>query len=298
MFGWLKNKFNSYLPSDINKGFMSSYFCKIKLGNKLTVPENMVCFLHYRDKLYLELPAGTHILDANNLKALCERQFKKEKQKKVYADLFFVNLKAFSRTVEFKYKIPVNNRSTKLIINSKFEMQVTDAGKFNKFIQSEMASPNVEKTDGVVEGYFEDFLRNYFLRKELDSYTLSSSMENDLKNKATAFFAEFGGDLISFQITFKPLNKKETISESIKEEKPISIFNQTEEKQDNKEEKTNFSILENSSMLNTNTYDNNANKSIPQNKSTQLNSSNLCPKCRNKIVKNSWYCHRCGYKLK
>ena len=93
MFNWFKNKLNSLIPSDFEKGFMSYNFCSVKINSNLTVPENSVCFVCYRNKIYLELTAGSYTLDENTLHSVYIKQSKNKELKKIKLDLYFVNLK-------------------------------------------------------------------------------------------------------------------------------------------------------------------------------------------------------------
>ena len=98
MFNWLKKLFNpnKLLPKDVETGLMTSMFCNVKFGEKLTVPDNCVCYLSYRDKIYGEFAAGSYDLDEKTLEQIAAKQIKSsnKKKKQIKFDLFFVDRKS------------------------------------------------------------------------------------------------------------------------------------------------------------------------------------------------------------
>ena len=108
MFGWFKSKLN-LIPNDASKGMLTSNFSTFKLGEKLVIPENLVCLLKYKDKTYKELTPETYSLNKEFLLDLYSKQIKgKKKLKELKADLYFINLSSFNFEFEYTDKIPIN----------------------------------------------------------------------------------------------------------------------------------------------------------------------------------------------
>lgn len=269
MFNWLKNKQNLLLPNDASKGFMTSNFCTIKLGTKLTVPYNFVCFVSFHDKIYLELQEGTHVLDETNLSALYKKQAGKLKIHKLKVDLFFVNLSAFNRTFKFSDKIPVNKENTKFNFNVSIQMKVENAKLFTDFILSELSFVNPAKADVVIEDYTIEFLQKFFLKISFEDLYIPTQVKTELFEKLKIFYAKLGIGLQTFSI-------EATANNAI------------------------IPVRENFFESSTKVKVENSKNSVDEVKEIKYTTSNqeVCPNCCNKLIKNSLYCHRCGYKTK
>lgn len=53
MFNWLKNKLNNLIPSDLNKGFLTSNYVTVKVGDKITIPQNITNDINEKLKKHL-----------------------------------------------------------------------------------------------------------------------------------------------------------------------------------------------------------------------------------------------------
>lgn len=278
MFGWLKNKFNNLLPPDANKSLMSANFCTVKLNTKLTVPENMICYVCYKDKTYLELPAGTHFLNQENLKNLCKKQHLAKSLKKVKVDLFFVNLSTFERQVKIKEKLLISRRLSRVELLVNFKIRVENADAFSKFILSEMSCPNASKTDGVVEGYFADFMHKFLLKKRFNSLVFEQDILNELTQKAQTFFEIGGVKLCNIQLEFSP-QKQKFIQPNKQLKQDTAVERKTLTQTVDQSNKNDYNISKSEKIIN-------------------QEKKNICPNCKQNIVANSWFCHRCGFKTK
>ena len=281
MFNWLKNKLNNLVPSDANKGFLTSNFTTIKVGDKVTIPENLVCLVCYRDKTYTELKSGTFSLDESLLKDLYNKQKKKRKKiKKLDLDLFFVNLNSQILNVSYIDKIPVKRKTTKLNFEIEATLNVCDAKVFNKFICAELYQPLAITTNNLVKDIIEELVKKYFLKICLEDHYVSQNIIDNLIETLKKSLTKIG------------LNLKQL---------KLSTFNK-------KESKTNQSTTINHPPINNENLGNSNEKSsnpVDQTKNINYNSSEptqqhntTCTSCGAKIIKGSIFCHRCGNVLR
>lgn len=297
MFNWLKNKLNNLVPNDINDGLMTSNFCTIKIGSKIKIPDNVVGFVYFKDKMYLEMNSGEHILNEESLINLYKKQLGKKKSiKKLNLDLFFVNLSRFEHNLNYKDKIPVNHKTTKLTFDVKITSNVTDAKSFLDTILITTANVNSRIADEIYLSYIEEFLRNYFLKVELDDFALPEEMKSNIFNKLSKFLNKMGVSLHKLEINLsentkldKNSSNKSSFFDFYREVKP-----KNEEKQENtvdQKEKLNYT-------LNSRETQSAINEEKPEEKADKKESVAYCPRCQNKLIQGSKFCHRCGYQIK
>ena len=278
MFGWFKSKVN-VLPNDIEKALMSSVFVEIKLGSKIVVPNNVVCFVSYKDKIYLTLKEGTYSLDENNINALIIKQKRnKSKIKTIKLDLFFVNKSVFNENSSFTINYPINKQKTKVRFEYLLSLNIEDENKFKTLILSELALPDANSSKKVLFGYVDEFIYNFFLRKNLTSVNLPFEMSDNLKTKLTKFLLKLGVKLNKFELKLYPANSK------INKNK---LFFET------LEANTNDSSNQKSNSVQVD----NLTKTLDRADSSNYNSDSFCPNCKIKRIKNSQFCHKCGYKF-
>ena len=293
MFNWLKNKLNNLVPNDINDGLMTSKFCTIKLGSKIKIPENVVGFVSYKDKIYLEMNSGEHILNEESLPSLYKKQLGKKKSiKKLNIDLYFVNQSRFEHNLNYKDKIPVNHKMKKLTFDIKITSNVTDAKSFLETILITTANVNSRITDEIYLSYIEEFLRDYFLKIELDEMLIPEDMKSKIFDKLSKCLNKMGVSLHKLEINLSENSKldknssnKSSFFDFYREIKP-----KDEEKQENtvdQKEKLNYTL--DSSETKTASNDETGEKK---------ESVSYCPRCQNKLITGSKFCHRCGYQIK
>ena len=117
MFSWFKKRLNVLLPNDINNGFMNANLCTVKTNSKITIPKNVIGFVSYKDKVYLEMQEGEYTINKENLPDLYKRQGgNKRTLKHIKVDFFFINTKAFDINFSYTDKIPVNAKNVKIIL--------------------------------------------------------------------------------------------------------------------------------------------------------------------------------------
>ena len=281
MFQWLKRALNNLLPSDIDKGMMSCNFCTIKIGDKIKIPENCVCLVTYKDKTYNTLQPGSYTLSKELLIDLYQKQLKNEKElKKLKVDFFFVNTKDFSYNFDYIDKIPICGKLKKLIFNVNINLNVSNCQVFASNVLSEFSSVNALSCERLILDYIENLIRNFFLHKELEDYSIPENMQSELKDKLANQLEKIGISLNLFKISIS-CNKKETTIQSFSE----SANNFSQE--------TDISKIEHDKQ---NTIDQNQNLYYNEQNNTKKNSTH-CHNCGCKIIKGSLYCHRCGKPL-
>lgn len=272
MFEWLKNKIN-LVPSDIDKGFMSSNFCTFKLGTKLTIPENIKCYVYYKDKFYLDLSTGEHILDDKVLTNLCTKQ-KVSNKSKIDADLFFINLNALDLNFSYKDAIPFKKQKSKQIFFINFTGIITDPRKFANQIMGFYSSVYAWQSVEFVCNILQEQIQKYFAHKILDDTLLSTTIKQEIKDKCTQAMKSIGIDLTKINTDFK-----------------IS-YNLNQQKENKQTKDTN--MFEKKSILST---IKDASETHVKPKSQDSSSQSICPVCKRKRIIGSAYCHICGYKF-
>lgn len=280
MFNWLKNKLNNLLPNDINKGFATSNFVTIKVGDKITIPENIVCFISFHDKIYAELKTGTYSLDENLLPNLYTKQKKKRKNlKKFNLDLFFVNLNSQNIKLSYVDKIPIKNKTTKLIFEMETTINVIEAKIFNKFICAEFYQPLALTANNFISDFIEEFTKKYFLKIKLEDNLISQNVIDDVNEKLKKSLTKIGLNLKYFKLStsYKNEPNKKRVIYDTNSTTPITI----EEKQEKS-----LNLVDQTEKFNYN-----LNEPKPQN-------TNVCPVCGSKIIKGSIFCPRCGNLLR
>ena len=297
MFNWLKNKLNNLVPNDINDGLMTSKFCTVKLGSKIKIPENVVGFVSYKDKIYLEMDSGEHILNEESLSSLYKKQLGKKKSiKKLNIDLYFVNQSRFEHNLNYKDKIPVDHKMKKLTFDIKITSNVTDAKRFLETILITTANVNSRITDEIYLSHIEEFLRDYFLKIELDEMLIPEDMKSKIFDKLSKHLNKMGVSLHKLEINLSENSKldknssnKSSFFDFYREIKP-----KDEEKQENtvdQKEKLNYT-------LNSRETKSAVNEEKPEEKEDKKEAVSYCPRCQNKLIQGSKFCHRCGYQIK
>ena len=279
MFNWLKNKLNNLVPGDANKSFLTSNFTKVKVGDKITIPENFVCFVCYRDKTYAELKSGTYSLDESLLPNLYNKQKKKRKKiKKLDLDFFFVNLSEKTFNVSYVDKIPVKRKTTKLNFEIEATLNVCDAKGFNKYMCAEFYQPVALTTNNYVEDLLQELVKKYFLKVRLEDYCVPQNIIESTNETLKKSLAKIGLNLKQFKLSTS--NKKDANSKKF----TFATKSNTEinnENLSNKQEKL-LNNVDQTEKLNYNS-----------NEPTQQN-NNICSSCGAKIIKGSIFCPRCG----
>lgn len=296
MFNWLKNKLNNLVPSDINNGLMTSNFCTIKLGSKIKIPENVVGFVSYKDKIYLEMNMGEHILNEESLPSLYKKQLGKRKAiKKLNIDLYFVNLSRFEHNLNYKDKIPVDHKMKKLTFDIKITSNVTDAKSFLETILISTANVNPRIADEIYLSYIEEFIRNYFLKIELDDVVIPEDMKSKLFDKLSKYLAKMGMSLHKLEINLNENSKIDKISSN--KSSFFDFYREPKVKDEENKENT----VDQKEKLNY-TLNNRETQSVSSDERLENKNNKepvtYCPRCQNKLIQGSKFCHRCGYQIK
>ncbi len=306
MFNWFKKLFNpnKLLPKDVETGLMTSMFCNVKFGEKLVVPDNCVCYLSYRDKIYSEFTAGSYDLDEKVLDQIAVKQIKStnKKKKQVKFDLFFVNLSVFEYETRQREVIPVDKKLTKFDIKSNFTCNVVDATKFRKYALSFYALIRPIDAENLVKDFVREHINKYYLKRELftpiEQAAESTSFRVYLNKKAE----KYGFTFNSFDMALWIKAKGSKQPEKQEQVKHFSFF---ERQGNNNAAKSTTNIInekaENQPTTQEKSIDNADNKEYNLNnaetKAEKQIKEDVCPNCQSKRIANSAFCHRCGYKF-
>lgn len=283
MFKLFKNNHNSFIPKDIKNGMHSANFCTVKLGEKIEIDNNLICFVSYKDKIYLELNSGSYVFNKEFLLEIYTKQLKKKKKlKSLNLDLYYVNLNAFSYEFDFSNNLYLTSGKTKTLCSIKTKLKVSDPKLFNKTIINEITGSTAQTSEKFVLEFIEFEIKHYFLRKTLPSTTLSAQQLEALKIKLTTSLNKIGVELMEFDIVINKIansKNKNTITEP-KTSLQYKTINDSE-----KEAKA----IE---------IEQNLEKTIDQTKSIDYTKeNNVCPICKIKLIKGSIFCHKCGYNI-
>ncbi len=305
MFNWLKKLFNpnKLLPKDVETGLMTSMFCNVKFGEKLVVPDNCVCYLSYRDKIYNEFTAGSYDLDEKTLDPIAAKQFKSasKKKKQVKFDLFFVNLGVFEYETRQREVIPVDKKLTKFDIKSNFSCLVIDPTKFRKYALSFYALIRPIDAENLVKDFVREHINKYYLKRELftpiEPTAESASFKVYLNKKAEKYGFTFNSFDMALWIKAKG-NKQPEKQEQVKH---FSFFERQESNVTETKPSTVKTETINQPMAQEKSIDNADNKEYNLNnaetKEEKQIKEDVCPNCQSKRIANSAFCHRCGYKF-
>lgn len=294
MFSWFKNKFNNLLPSDAHNGLMTAELTTIKVGTKLTVPENFVCFACYKDKTYLEMPTGTHILNAETLPELYKEQLGKRRSlRHLKIDLFFVNLNQTNISFSYNDKVPVSGKNTKLKFDVNINCSVNNAKKFSKFVLGFLATTTAYETEKLVVGFIQEFLMQQFLKVTLTSTEIPAGLVNELTQKLSSYMLKMALTLNNFNLSTQLKNNLTP------QEKPTKSFSfNTSTSTTNNISSSN--LFNNSSKNKENVVDQNPNEHYNNVNSTlaetQQSCARCCSVCGSKLITGAIFCHRCGNK--
>ena len=274
MFNWFKNQ-HTLIPNDINNGLMTTKLCGgLKLGSKIVIPSDIVCFVSYKDKIYQSLETGSYTLDEKLLQELYTKQAKDNKTKRLKIDLFFINKKKFSIDTAFKDKIPVSHKMTKFDIRINTQISVHNALTFTNYILNDVATITAEESIDLFRDYIEIFSKNFLVKIELTENDFSEDIRSNFQEKLAKYLTKIGVTLHSLTID---LDTKDKV------EKKASFFNHLDTLP-TKDDKT---IKETEQ------------KPVDDTTKTEYtNEDKYCPNCNMKLIQGSAYCHRCGYEIK
>ena len=282
MFGWFGKQ--NLTPDDVNKGMLTSNFVCFKIGEKLIIPNNVICFVRYKDKTYKELPTETYSLNKELLLDLYTKQLKgKKKIKKLKADLYFVNLAPFNLDFEYVDKVPINNVLTKLLFNINVNVSVNNANAFSKFIIYENTAASSFETEQIVINFIESIIKKFYLKRKLNSNNLNNELKQELFAFAQKQLNKVGIDLNSLDVAIhsKSSNKEKSLN------KNSNFFN-------DKTQQPNESV-EDEELKNLTTSTNKLDQT-EEISYTEHTNENVCPNCKSKLIKGSIFCHKCGYR--
>lgn len=284
MFNLFNIKHN-LIPKDVNNGMLTSLFTTFKVDEKIDIPENVICFIRFKDKTYKEISTGTYSLNKEFLLDLYTKQLKNKKKLKVLkADLYFINLNTFNIEFEYTTKIIYNHIKSKILFNIKVNVNVNDAKKFKNFIIYENNSARSIDTEKILINYLEDLCKRFYLKKNLSSLTVDSETKQELFAYINKYLNKIGVVTNDLNIT---LFKHASIGKI--EQTTSNFFSKTES-------------IEESSSLHSNSEQivENTSNSVDQPKENNYtkNSTNkeTCSQCGCVIIKGSIFCHKCGYK--
>lgn len=291
MFKWLKNLFHpvKLIPKDVENGLMTSMYYTIKLGEKLNVPNNCVCFLSYKDRLYAKFDAGEHVLDESCLANLTAKQAGSVKNKKtVKFDLFFVNLNNFSYPTSQKESVPVDKKLCKLELKTNFCCNVVDAVKFQKYALSFYALIRPIDAQHLVQSFVEENINKYYLKRSLttpiDNLVEAENLKAFLNKKGEKIGLNFSKLELSIWNKSKQIDtqSKKFYFENIVQNKPnesttssTPSIQQTVDKTKEKE----YSL------------------DVDNNTQEKVEPQEICPICKCKRISNAPFCHKCGFKF-
>ena len=293
VFNWFKNNHKSHIPSDFDDCFLTSKDDELKIGSSFTLPSDAICYVSYKDKIYL---SSTEIIDVNTktLQHLIDKQTKNPQKaiKEIKADLFFVNMREQQRNHNYKDKLRFENGSVKTIVSSNLTLKVTDPKKILSFVLSELALPTARDSDHMILGYYEDFLRGFFLHKKLDSDKIDGELYEELSKKVGKFFSKMGIEVKSFNIS---LGFGEEVP--FVENKRTSFFDEISKKEPAKNEQPTEILVDEGKNKEYNQEV--ENQTEPSNPKTETSSvaTGYCPVCNMKLIPGSKFCHRCGYRI-
>ena len=151
---------------------------------------------------------------------------------------------------------------------------------------------------------------NYFFKRDLENIHLTSDMKEEIKNRISKSLAKIGLQLNSFEILIEErVKRKKSSNTEISHTGFFDSFNNslTQSKQGTDQVDKNFvanKIVAEKSIENVDqnkkkeyTSPNQANTTIDTHSSNENSSISICPRCQNKLIKGSKYCHRCGYQI-
>lgn len=292
MCKWFKNLINpnKLVPKDIGEGLMSSMYYSIKIGEKLVVPDDCVCFLSFKDKIYCQFETGSYTLDEKTLSELISKQtkVKGKKIKKVKFDLFYVNLKSFEYNTKQTETILVDKKLCRAEILTNFCCKIFDAEKFQASALMFYALIRPIDAQRFVEGFVMENTNKFLLKckfvQPIDSSFEQRSLLEFLNKKAE----KIGINILDFSLSILTKSKQKVIKDE-----PKSIFDSTvtQTKELVKTQKSNRADL--------NPIDNDTIQSYNSLEKTEDGSGHtqLCPICKSKRIANSVFCHKCGYKF-
>ena len=302
MFNWLKNLFASkkLLPKDVESGLMTSMFYSVKLGEKLIVPDNCVCYLSYRDKVYNQFESGNYTLDEQTLNSLITKQTRGKKEiKTVKFDLFYVNKNKFNYDTKQNESIPFDGRLSKVEIKTNFDCQVVDTKKFKSYALSFFALIRPIDAENLVKSFVTEHINKYYLKHDLfspiNAETETENIKTYLNKKAERYGFTFANLYLSLWVknkTKQPVETEKSFFDDVKVSKTSTVA-PIETVKTQKEAKTETENIDNtkSKVYNLN--------SVEQSVSTNENKEKqeVCPQCQSIRIANSAFCHKCGYKF-
>lgn len=270
MFNWFKNK-HSLIPDDIDEGIVSSNFCEVKLNSKIILPENVVCFVTYKDKLYLTLSTGEYEFNTATIPEIYKKQAKNEKLKKLLLDLFFVNLKEFNYDFSLNEKIKINRDEAHLKFDILSKYKVKNPNEIFKYIQNEFEIPTSKDSNDCIDYLIKDITEKQINKTKFTEPTLSITQAEAISEKVKKEFLKIGIEITSFYISLTNKPSENPIEKNIEmpkvEEQPKEIINTT------------FTLPIDQ---------------IEKKAYTEETTQKTCPNCGIKLIPNAMFCHRCG----
>lgn len=285
LFNLFKNK-REYLPKDTTSCLITSCNLEVKLNTPITLPENVICFVGFKDKIYLKTNNQLNV-DENNLNQLFQKQAKKNKNlKTLNFDLFLVNCNDQSKNFNFNQKIRIGKTDHKANFQLETVLKVYDAEKFKDIVLSFYALPTAEDGYDCVAMYILDFLKPYLNKIKLETPDLKLHQQI-IAEKIGNILKKLGLELKTFKLDF---SVKDAEFEKRKPQVTENLFQNLPLKDDVQNETQSKNVDLNTQII----YNNNQEKQTTHDTPGQL----LCPCCKAKVITNAVYCHRCGQVLK
>ena len=296
MFSWFKKRLNVLLPNDINNGFMTANLCTVKTNSKIIIPKNVIGFVSYKDKVYLEMPEGEYTINKENLPDLYKRQGgNKRTLKHIKLDFFFINTKAFDINFSYTDKIPVNAKNVKFKINVALNCGVINVNKFYDFVLGFLSTTSAVETESLIVNFTQEFLMKQFLKLNLTDINLPDIFVSMLEEKLIKFMEKMSLKLNTFKISIEPKLKAKN-NTYVSEQKKSSFFEPLEESlsanvdQSTKDDYNTNNIADSITI--------NVGDNVIKQQPEQFSKPEICPFCSRRLISGSAFCHRCGNKIK
>lgn len=256
-------RFNNKIKLETLDDIMSTSINKgVKLGTKITIPQNFIGLFYYSDKYLFSLPSGEYNFQLDTFNKVIKSNRKKFNKNEKPSYDFLIHYTNLSRQkIDLDFFV-TSNFKQKIKYNLKAVYEISSPQEFASEMLITWYKTTSKRTLKILNSWFKNFAIENF-RKKIKQ---DKNLNNQILENANKYFKNYGITICDIKLTKTQENL--TIEENI----PTT---------QNREEKV--FINNNSQAKNSPNY--------PQPKKL------FCPNCQSKVYQNSDYCHICGYRF-
>lgn len=183
------NQLDDVMSTKVNKN--------IKGETKISIPDNFVALVYYKDCYLFSLNTGEYKLESDDFKKVIKRNERKNRKRKksLYSfNIHYINITSQSLVLEFKSITSFKNKK-KYYLNASY--YISNPKSFANELLITWYKTTNNRTIAYINSWFKEFFENAFRKRD----KISFSNNELLREYANKYFKKFGITIQSISIS-------------------------------------------------------------------------------------------------